>query len=30
VLGTTAVVEMALTIGYYTMLGSTMGAVDAC
>ena len=30
VLGTTAVVEMALTIGYYTMLGYTMGAVDAC
>jgi AhpD family alkylhydroperoxidase len=29
-LGTTGVVEMALTIGYYTMLGYTMGAVDAC
>jgi 4-carboxymuconolactone decarboxylase len=29
-LGTTAVVEMALTVGYYTMLGYTMGAVEAC
>jgi 4-carboxymuconolactone decarboxylase len=30
VLGTTGVVEMALTTGYYTMLGYTMGAVEAC
>jgi 4-carboxymuconolactone decarboxylase len=29
-LGTAGVVEMSLTIGYYTMLGYTMGAVDAC
>jgi hypothetical protein len=24
------VVELALTIGYYTMLGSVMGACDGC
>ena len=29
-LGVTAVVELALTVGYYTMLGSVMGACDAC
>jgi 4-carboxymuconolactone decarboxylase len=30
VLGTTGVVETALTVGYYTMLVYTMSAVDAC
>lgn len=29
-LGVRAVVELALTIGYYTMLGSVMGACDEC
>jgi 4-carboxymuconolactone decarboxylase len=29
-LGDRAVVELALTIGYYTMLGSVMGACDEC
>lgn len=29
-LGVPAVVELALTVGYYTMLGSVMGACDAC
>jgi 4-carboxymuconolactone decarboxylase len=29
-LGTPGVVEMALTVGYYTMLGYTMTAVEAC
>lgn len=29
-LGTPALVEMALTVGYYTMLGYAMGAVEAC
>jgi 4-carboxymuconolactone decarboxylase len=29
-LGTSGVVEMTLTVGYYTMLGYTMGAVEAC
>ena len=29
-LGVRAVVELALTVGYYTMLGSVMGACDAC
>ena len=30
VLGTPGVVEMALIVGYYTMLGYTMNAVEAC
>jgi 4-carboxymuconolactone decarboxylase len=29
-LGTQGIVELALTIGYYTMLGYVMGACDAC
>lgn len=29
-LGVPAVVELALMVGYYTMLGSVMGACDAC
>jgi 4-carboxymuconolactone decarboxylase len=29
-LGDRAVVELALTVGYYTMLGYVMGACDAC
>ena len=29
-LGVPAVIELALTVGYYTMLGSVMGACDAC
>jgi AhpD family alkylhydroperoxidase len=29
-LGVRAVVELALTIGYYTMMGSVMGACDEC
>lgn len=29
-LGERGVVELALTVGYYTMLGDTMGAVGAC
>ena len=29
-LGVRAVVELALTVGYYGMLGSVMGACDAC
>ena len=29
-LGTSGVVEMALTTGYYAMLGHTMAAVEAC
>jgi 4-carboxymuconolactone decarboxylase len=29
-LGVRAVVELALTIGYYTMLGTVMGACDGC
>jgi 4-carboxymuconolactone decarboxylase len=29
-LGVPAVVELALTVGYYTMLGSVMGACDEC
>jgi 4-carboxymuconolactone decarboxylase len=29
-LGARAVVELALTVGYYTMLGSVMGACDEC
>lgn len=29
-LGIRAVVELALTVGYYTMLGSVMGACDEC
>lgn len=28
--GTAAVVELALTVGYYTMLSTTMSAVEAC
>ena len=30
ILGVTGVIELALTIGYYTMMGSVMGACDAC
>jgi 4-carboxymuconolactone decarboxylase len=30
ILGVPGVVELALTIGYYTMLGSVMGACEAC
>lgn len=30
ILGDRAVVELALTVGYYTMLGYVMGACDAC
>ena len=30
VLGTRAVVELALMVGYYTMLARVMGAVEAC
>jgi 4-carboxymuconolactone decarboxylase len=29
-LGTRGIVEVALTVGYYTMLGHVMGACDAC
>jgi hypothetical protein len=29
-LGETGVVELAVTVGYYTMLSYAMGAVDAC
>jgi 4-carboxymuconolactone decarboxylase len=29
-LGTQGVVELALTVGYYTMLSAVMGAVEAC
>lgn len=29
-IGIRAVVELSLTVGYYTMLGTVMGACDAC
>ena len=29
-IGVNGVVDLALTIGYYSMLGSVMGACDAC
>ena len=29
-IGVRAVVELSLTVGYYTMLGTVMGACDAC
>ena len=29
-IGVRAVVELSVTIGYYAMLGSVMGACDAC